>query len=255
MTLATASADGEPAARTVLLKGATNGFVFYTQLREREGPRPRRESARVPVVLLGRARAAGAHHRSGHEDDDAKNRRRYFHSRPFESQIGAAISDQSRPVADRSQLEKRYAELAAKYQGAIVPLPAITGAAIASSPRRLNSGRAARAACTIDCSTRGRPTARGRARDWNRDGFLAGPRLAVPPRRDVLSSPDDAVCGDRAIWNPGVARLVVRAARDGGRACDHLLLGHQPRAVRHRVVRGGRRHGRRRQGRLQASRK
>ena len=51
----------------------------------------------------------------------------YFHSRPIESQIGAASSDQSRPVADRSQLEKRYAEFAAKYQDSLVPLPANWG--------------------------------------------------------------------------------------------------------------------------------
>ena len=51
----------------------------------------------------------------------------YFHSRPIESQISAAISDQSRPVADRSELEQRYAQFAAKYKDSLVPLPASWG--------------------------------------------------------------------------------------------------------------------------------
>ena len=63
-------------------------------------------------------RITGAVTRTTREESE-----QYFHSRPFESQIGAAISKQSRPVADRSQLETRYAEFAAKTRGSIVPLP------------------------------------------------------------------------------------------------------------------------------------
>ena len=47
---------------------------------------------------------------------------KYFHSRPIESQISAAISNQSRPIAHRSELEQRYAEFQAQY-GDAVPLP------------------------------------------------------------------------------------------------------------------------------------
>ena len=70
MTLATASATGEPSARTVLLKGVGRTRIrLLHQLRQRERARPRREPARVAAVLLARARAAGADHRSGDEDD------------------------------------------------------------------------------------------------------------------------------------------------------------------------------------------
>jgi len=51
----------------------------------------------------------------------------YFHSRPVESQVGAAVSRQSRAVADRSDLEARYASALEKYQGSIVPLPSNWG--------------------------------------------------------------------------------------------------------------------------------
>ena len=57
----------------------------------------------------------------------AKESESYFQSRPFESQIGAWASAQSRTVADRAALESRYAELAAKYAGGPVPLPPFWG--------------------------------------------------------------------------------------------------------------------------------
>ena len=123
MTLATASPGGEPAARIVLLKGVDEaGFVFYSNYESAKG---RDLSANPRACLLffwaeleRQVRITGAVTRTTSEESES-----YFHSRPFESQIGAAISDQSRTVSDRSRLEKRYAETAAKYQGSIVPRP------------------------------------------------------------------------------------------------------------------------------------
>ncbi len=123
MTLATASPGGEPAARIVLLKGVDeSGFVFYSNYESAKG---RDLSANPRACLLffwaeleRQVRITGAVTRTTSEESES-----YFHSRPFESQIGAAISDQSRTVSDRSRLEKRYAETAAKYQGSIVPRP------------------------------------------------------------------------------------------------------------------------------------
>ncbi len=68
--------------------------------------------------LERQVRITGAVTRTTSEESE-----RYFHSRPFESQIGASISKQSQPVADRSQIETRYAEFAERHRGSIVPLP------------------------------------------------------------------------------------------------------------------------------------
>jgi len=127
MTLATASAKGEPSARTVLLKGADqHGFVFYTNYDSAKG-RDLAENPRASLLFFWRelerqVRINGSVTRTTHAESDS-----YFHSRPLESQISAAISDQSRPVADRSELEQRYAHLAAKYKDSLVPLPASWG--------------------------------------------------------------------------------------------------------------------------------
>lgn len=127
VTLATASAKGEPSARTVLLKGADeNGFVFYTNYDSAKG-RDLAENPRASLLffwaeLERQVRITGSVTKTATAESDA-----YFHSRPIESQISAASSDQSRPVADRLQLEQRYAELAAKYKDSRVPLPANWG--------------------------------------------------------------------------------------------------------------------------------
>jgi pyridoxamine 5'-phosphate oxidase len=127
MTLATASAKGEPSARTVLLKGADeHGFVFYTNYDSAKG-RDLAENPRASLLffwaeLERQVRINGSVTRTTRAESDE-----YFHSRPVESQIGAASSNQSQPVASRSQLEQRYAELTAKYKDSIVPLPASWG--------------------------------------------------------------------------------------------------------------------------------
>jgi pyridoxamine 5'-phosphate oxidase len=127
MTLATATRTGEPAARIVLLKAAdADGFVFYTNYDSAKG-REIAENPRACLLLFWpelerQVRITGSVSRTSREESQ-----RYFHSRPIESQIGAAASNQSRPVGDRSTLEARYAELAATYQDSIVPLPSSWG--------------------------------------------------------------------------------------------------------------------------------
>jgi pyridoxamine 5'-phosphate oxidase len=127
MTLATSSAAGEPSARTVLLKGADdNGFVFYTNYDSAKG-HDLAENPRASLLFFWRelerqVRINGSVTKTTQAESDS-----YFHSRPIESQISAAISDQSRPVADRSELEQRYAEFAAKHKDSLVPLPANWG--------------------------------------------------------------------------------------------------------------------------------
>ncbi len=123
MTLATSTMSGEPAARTVLLKGFDDsGFVFYTNYRSAKGreldANPRACLLIFWAELERQVRITGSVTRTTAQESDE-----YFQSRPFESQLGATASDQSRPVADRSQLEKRFAEITEKYKGAVVPRP------------------------------------------------------------------------------------------------------------------------------------
>ena len=127
MTLATAGRKGEPSARIVLLKGADeHGFVFYTNYDSAKGrdlaDNPRASLLFFWAELERQVRINGSVTKTTTAESD-----QYFHSRPKESQIGAASSNQSRPVADRSHLEQRYAELAEKYKDSVVPLPASWG--------------------------------------------------------------------------------------------------------------------------------
>lgn len=120
--LATATPDGRPSARMVLLKGAdTRGFVFYTNAESRKG----RELAANPHAALlfhwqplGRqVRVEGPVERVP-EDEAAA----YFGTRPLGSRLAAWASPQSRPLADRAELEGLYAEASARH-GDEPPLP------------------------------------------------------------------------------------------------------------------------------------
>ena len=123
MTLATASADGVPSARMVLLRGLDDrGAVFYTNAESREG-RELLENPRAALVFhwepLGRqVRLEGPVERVDDEESDA-----YFASRPLPSRLGAWASDQSRPIESREALMASYAETAARFGDGPVPRP------------------------------------------------------------------------------------------------------------------------------------
>jgi pyridoxamine 5'-phosphate oxidase len=127
MALATADAEGRPSVRMVLLKGlASDGFRFFTNYESRKG----RDLAANPQAALclwwdrleRQVRAEGRVERLSREDSE-----RYFRSRPRGSQIGASASPQSRPLADRFELEKRVAELEARHPEEDLPLPDFWG--------------------------------------------------------------------------------------------------------------------------------
>lgn len=127
MTLATTTPDGDPDARIVLLKGFdADGLVFFTNYESAKGrellARPRACLLFFWVELERQVRITGAVTKVSRAESEE-----YFHSRPFESQVGAWTSAQSTPVADRSVLEHRYAELSAQYAGQTVPLPEFWG--------------------------------------------------------------------------------------------------------------------------------
>ena len=125
MVLSTATPEGRPSARTVLLKGIDGrGFVLYTNLGSRKG----REAAANPVAALlfpwhameRQVVVDGRVERVGDAEADA-----YFASRPHGSRVGAHASEQSAPLGSREELDARAAELAARYpEGAAVPRPA-----------------------------------------------------------------------------------------------------------------------------------
>jgi pyridoxamine 5'-phosphate oxidase len=127
MTLATATLDGRPSARVVLLKGYDErGFVFYTNYEGRKS-RELEENPRCALVfywgeLERQVRIEGRVSRVPEEDSDV-----YYASRPRGSQLGAWASEQSRPVEDRGTLEERLRELEAEYEGREVPRPPFWG--------------------------------------------------------------------------------------------------------------------------------
>ena len=127
MVLATATADGRPAARMVLLKAwGAEGFAFYTGYESRKGgelaANPRAALLFFWQPLGRQVRVEGTVEKSDRADSE-----RYFQTRPVGSQVAAAVSRQSRPVTSRGELESAYARLAAGAGEGPLPLPAHWG--------------------------------------------------------------------------------------------------------------------------------
>jgi pyridoxamine 5'-phosphate oxidase len=127
MTLATATADGTPSARIVLLKGFDErGLVFFTDYRSRKGTELA-ENPRAALVfhwpeLERQVRITGSTTQTDRPESEA-----YFRSRPRGSRLGAWISHQSQVIAGRQQLDERVPELERRYPGDDVPLPPYWG--------------------------------------------------------------------------------------------------------------------------------
>ena len=123
MTLATATPDGRPSARMVLLKGHDKrGFVFYTNSQSRKGDElaahPRAALLFHWKSLRRQVRIEGAVSPVSDAEADA-----YFASRSRDSQLGAWASDQSRPLANRDLFEARFDATKADHEGRDVPRP------------------------------------------------------------------------------------------------------------------------------------
>jgi len=124
MSLATATRDGKPSLRMVLLKDVSaGGFVFYTNIQSRKGG----EIAVNPFAALcfhwkslnRQVRVEGPLEHVTVAEADA-----YWTSRPRESQIAAWASQQSQTLPDRQMLQTRVKELEAQFAGKPVPRPA-----------------------------------------------------------------------------------------------------------------------------------
>jgi len=125
--VATATPDGAPSARMVLLKRFDErGFVFYTHYDSRKG-RELEANPRAALLVywdpVGRqVRIEGAAAAVAPDESES-----YFRTRPRGGQIGAWASRQSRVLGSREELEERVAELEREYEGADVPLPELWG--------------------------------------------------------------------------------------------------------------------------------
>jgi len=123
MTLATASPEGRPTVRTVLLKALDEqGAVFYTNALSRKGRQLDAnpyaalclfwQPLKAQVLLEGRAERVA--------DAEADG---YWATRPRESQLGAWASEQSRFLTDRGELHARYADYERRFAGQEIPRP------------------------------------------------------------------------------------------------------------------------------------
>lgn len=123
MTLATASCDGVPAARIVLLKGFDErGFVFFTNYNSFKGQQLA-ENPRACLVFFWKelerqVRITGITEKTSAAESDA-----YFSSRPESSRLGAWASPQSQVIASREWLEVREAQLHTAFEGKAIERP------------------------------------------------------------------------------------------------------------------------------------
>jgi pyridoxamine 5'-phosphate oxidase len=115
MSLATATRDGRPCVRIVLMKDFdASGFVFYTNYDSRKG-RELQDNPRACALffwseLERQVRIEGTVSRIPAEESD-----RYFAQRPLDAQLGAWASPQSQPIADRAELEARLDGVRARF--------------------------------------------------------------------------------------------------------------------------------------------
>jgi pyridoxamine 5'-phosphate oxidase len=120
--LATSTPDGHPSVRMVLVKRVdARGFCFFTNVESNKGiqlqSNPRAALCFYWKTLRRQVRVEGPVTEMAASDVDD-----YFHTRSRNSQIGAAVSEQSRPLASREELESRFRKFAAEHPGE-VPRP------------------------------------------------------------------------------------------------------------------------------------
>ncbi|HIK05739.1 MAG TPA: pyridoxamine 5'-phosphate oxidase [Trichormus sp. M33_DOE_039] len=127
MTLATATRDGKPSARMVLLKDFDErGFVFFTNYNSRKGQELTANPQAALVFwwaeLERQVRILGRVERVSEAESDY-----YFESRPANSRLGAWASEQSEVIPSREFLEQRMQELQIKYENQEIPRPPYWG--------------------------------------------------------------------------------------------------------------------------------
>ena len=127
MTLATASPDGVPAARIVLLKGVDeNGFIFFTNYESFKGQQLA-ENPKACLVFFWKELERQVRITGLVEKISEAASNEYFHSRPVASQVGAVASPQSRIIESRDWLDKHYKKLKKQLKNETIQRPAHWG--------------------------------------------------------------------------------------------------------------------------------
>ena len=127
VSLASASPDGNPSVRTVLMKRYDkNGFIFFTNYTSRKG-RDLESNPRAAMLFPWARQSRQVIARGAIERISAEESFEYFRTRSRGSRIGAWASEQSTVIADRSVLEAKLAELTERFADQEVPLPDFWG--------------------------------------------------------------------------------------------------------------------------------
>ena len=127
MVLATASPDGKPSARVVLLKGFDDrGFVFFTNYEGRKSAELTENPQAAVLFFWGelerQVRIEGSVEKTSRQESEE-----YFNTRPLESRLGAWASRQSEVIPGRSDLEQKVSDLKERYANREVPVPPFWG--------------------------------------------------------------------------------------------------------------------------------
>lgn len=127
MTLATATKQGRPSARTVLLKQYDDkGFVFFTNYESRKA-KDLTENPQAALLLFWEPLERQIRIVGSVEKVSVAESFEYFRTRPIDSQLGAWASQQSHELSGRALLEKAFGEMLEKFKNGEVPLPPFWG--------------------------------------------------------------------------------------------------------------------------------
>lgn len=135
MIVGTASTDGQPSTRTVLLKELhDNQFVFYTNYESRKGQQIK-ENPKVSLSFVWHELERQIHIEGTAQKNTPEQSDAYFKKRPYKSRIGARISPQSRPIDSRMQIIRSFVKEAAQWITKEVERPANWGGYIVNAVR------------------------------------------------------------------------------------------------------------------------
>jgi pyridoxamine 5'-phosphate oxidase len=123
MTVVTVGPGGKPSARTILLKGVDpRGFVFFTNTQSRKG-QELAENQLISLLFYWKSLGRQIRIEGSAEAVTAAEADAYYATRPRISRLGAWASDQSRPLAERAELERRLRRFEEQYPGEDIPRP------------------------------------------------------------------------------------------------------------------------------------